>query len=70
MDSKRFWKIGRLFFKIKNFASFSQENCPGNVTFKGTLIAAPFYKVTLSNFCKIKIKSFVDNNIWNIVGHI
>ena len=51
MDWDKFWKIGDLFYKIKNFLFFSQENCPGNVTFKETLIAAQFKAVSLSDFC-------------------
>ena len=70
MDLNRWWKIGGLFYKIKNFTSFSEENCPGNVTFKETLIAAQFKKVILSNFSRLKLSDLLGNNSWNIFGLI
>ena len=66
MDGKRYPRIASLFFKNKDFRSFREENCPGNVTFKDTLSVAPS-NVSLNDFYKIKIILFVANNLWDYV---
>ena len=55
MDPYKYYRIAKLFYDFKNFASFSGKNCPGNVTFKDTLILAPVNSVSLGKICQVTI---------------
>ena len=55
MDKPKFYRILNLFLNTKDFTSFNDKNCPGNVTYKDTLILAPVQSVSLGKFCQVKI---------------